>query len=149
MTAALEEGEWSAARPGRTLPPAKTRYPFYWRLGGPQGRSGWAANLVPTGIRSRTIQTVVSHYTDWATRSSLFHLQYIKYVIKDVSVKYYCINYKYFSSGRQQLCSPGRHFSSYHRRFSKSLNKHHFLAPCVLHCSSATETLSQTNAVVT
>ena len=43
MTAALEGGEWSAARPGRTLPPGKTRYPFYRRLGGPQGRSGRAA----------------------------------------------------------------------------------------------------------
>jgi len=32
MTAALEVGEWSAARPGRTLPPGKTRYPFYRRL---------------------------------------------------------------------------------------------------------------------
>ena len=40
MTMALERGEWSAARPGRTLPPGKTRYPFYRRLGGPQGRSG-------------------------------------------------------------------------------------------------------------
>jgi len=27
-------GEWSAARSGRTLPPGKTRYPFYRRLGG-------------------------------------------------------------------------------------------------------------------
>jgi len=53
MTAALEGGEWSAARPGRTLPPGKTRYPFYRRLGGTQGRSGRAENLVPTGIRSR------------------------------------------------------------------------------------------------
>ena len=51
-TAALEEGEWSAARPSRTLPPVKTRYPLYRRLGGPQGRSGWAENLAPTGIRS-------------------------------------------------------------------------------------------------
>ena len=42
MTAALERGEWSAARPGRTLPPEKTRYPLYRRLGGPQGRSGRA-----------------------------------------------------------------------------------------------------------
>ena len=42
MTAALEGGEWSAARPGRTLPPANTRYPFYRSLGGPQGRSGRA-----------------------------------------------------------------------------------------------------------
>jgi len=36
MTAALEWGEWSAARPGRTLPPGKTEYPFYRRLGGLQ-----------------------------------------------------------------------------------------------------------------
>ena len=64
MTAALEGGEWSAAGPGRTLPPGKTRYRFYRRLGGPQGRSGLAEILVPTGIRSRTIQPVVSHYTD-------------------------------------------------------------------------------------
>jgi len=67
MTAALEGGEWSAARPGRTLLPGKTRYPFYRRLGGPQGRSGRVENPVPTGIRSRTFQPVVSHYTDWAT----------------------------------------------------------------------------------
>jgi len=52
MTAALEGGEWSAARSGRTLPPGKTRYPLYRRLGGSQGRSGRAENLVPTEIRS-------------------------------------------------------------------------------------------------
>jgi len=68
MTAALEGGEWSAARPDRTLTPEKTGYPFYRRLGGPQGRSGREENLVPTGIRSRTFQPVVSRYTDWATR---------------------------------------------------------------------------------
>ena len=68
MTAALEGGEWSAARSGRTLPPGKDRYPFYRKLGGPQGRSGRAENLVPTGIRYRTVQPVVSRYTDWATR---------------------------------------------------------------------------------
>ena len=56
MTEALEGDEWSAARPGRTLPPGKTRYQFYGRLGGPQGRSGRAEYLVPTGIRSRTVQ---------------------------------------------------------------------------------------------
>ena len=46
------------------LPPGKTRYPLYWRLGGPQGQSGRAENLVPTGIRSRIVQPVVSHYAD-------------------------------------------------------------------------------------
>jgi len=33
MTAALEGGKWPAARLGRTLPPGKTRYPLYRRLG--------------------------------------------------------------------------------------------------------------------
>ena len=60
MTAALDGSEWSAARPGRTLPPGKTRYPFYRRLVGPQGLSGRAENLVPNGVRSRTVQSVVS-----------------------------------------------------------------------------------------
>jgi hypothetical protein len=53
MTTALERGEWSAACPGRTLPPGKTRYPLYRRLGGPQGRSGQVRKIsYPTGIRS-------------------------------------------------------------------------------------------------
>jgi len=56
----------STPRPHFT--PGKTRYPFYRKLGGPQGRSGWAENIVPTGIRSWTVQPVVSSYTDWATR---------------------------------------------------------------------------------
>ena len=67
MTAVLEVFEWSAARPGRTSPPGKTRYPFYSRVGGPQDQYGRAENLVPTGIRSRTVQPVVSRYTDLAT----------------------------------------------------------------------------------
>jgi len=61
--------EWgSSPLPGRYLPPGKTRYPFYRRLIGPKGRSGRAENLIPTGIRSRTVQPVISRYTDWATR---------------------------------------------------------------------------------
>ena len=67
MTAAIEEGEWSAARPGRILPPGKTRYPLCRRLGGTEGRSGWAENLSQPGFESRTFQPVVSRYTDWAT----------------------------------------------------------------------------------
>jgi len=67
MTAALGGCEWSAAHPGRTLPPGKTRYSLYRRLGGPQGRSGQVENLVPTGIRSRTVQPVAQ---------SLYRLSY-------------------------------------------------------------------------
>ena len=68
MTVVLEGGEWSVARPGHNLPPGKSWYPFYRRLGGLQSRSGRAENLVPTGIRSRIVQPLVSHYNDWATR---------------------------------------------------------------------------------
>jgi len=64
MTAALEGGEWSAARTGRTLLPGKTRYPFYRRLGELQGRSGRAESLVPIGIRFWTVQPVVIRCTD-------------------------------------------------------------------------------------
>ena len=63
--------EWSAARPGRTLPTGKPQCPFYRRLSGPQGRSGRAENLIPTGIRSRTVQPVVDRYIDWAIRPTL------------------------------------------------------------------------------
>jgi len=77
MTAVLEGGEWPAARPGRTLPPGKTRYPFYRRLGGPQDPAGRTENLVPTGIRSRTVQPVVSRHTDWATRPTIQLVHYI------------------------------------------------------------------------
>ena len=64
MTTALEGGEWSAARSGRTLPPGKTRYPLYRRLGGPQGRSERAENLASQGFDPQTVQLVVSRYTD-------------------------------------------------------------------------------------
>ena len=59
----------STPRPQFT--PWKTWYPFYRRLGGPQGWSGWAENLVPTGFRSRTIQPVVSCYTKWGTQPTI------------------------------------------------------------------------------
>jgi len=46
MTAALEGGEWSAARPGRTLPPGKTPLPILQE-------AGWAPGPVWTGEKSR------------------------------------------------------------------------------------------------
>ena len=53
---------------GRTLPPGKSRYPLYKRLGGTQDRSGLAENLAPPGFDTRTVQPVVNRYTDWSTR---------------------------------------------------------------------------------
>jgi len=70
MTAALELGEWSAARLGCTLPPGKTRYPFYRRLGGPQ---------VWTGGKSRPYRDSIP---DPPARSkSLYRLNYAAHII--------------------------------------------------------------------
>jgi len=58
MTAALE------GVGGQQHAPGKTRYSLSRSLGGPQGQSGRAENLVPTGIRSRTAQYVVAIPTE-------------------------------------------------------------------------------------
>ena len=69
MTTALEGGEGSASRPGHSLPPGKTRYPLYRRLGGPQGRSGQVRKISPPpGFYPRTVQSAASRYNDYATR---------------------------------------------------------------------------------
>ena len=63
MTAALEGGEWSAARPGRTLlPDTGTHFTGGW-VGLRAGLDGRKISP-PTGIRSRTVQPVVIRYTD-------------------------------------------------------------------------------------
>jgi len=62
-------GEGSASRPGRSLPPGKTRYTLYRRLGGAQGRSGQVRKILPLpGFDPRNVQPVASRYIDWATR---------------------------------------------------------------------------------
>ena len=40
-------GGWSTSRPGRSLPPGKTRYPLYRRLVGTQSRSGRVREISP------------------------------------------------------------------------------------------------------
>jgi hypothetical protein len=67
MTMALEWGEESTRRPGRSLPPGKTRYPLYRGLGGPQGRSGQVRKISPPpGFDPQTVQQVASRFTDYA-----------------------------------------------------------------------------------
>jgi hypothetical protein len=64
----MEGGKGSASHPGRFLPPGKTRYPLYRRLGGPKGRSGQVRKISPpTGIRSPDRQ---------ARSQSLYRLSY-------------------------------------------------------------------------
>jgi len=58
------------------LPPVKTRYPLYRRLGGPQGQSGqvWKISPLP-GFDPQTIQPVASRYTDYAILAHKHHMQ--------------------------------------------------------------------------
>jgi hypothetical protein len=49
------------------LPPGKTRYLLYRRLGWPQGRSGQVLLIsTPPGFDAWTVKPVASRYTDWA-----------------------------------------------------------------------------------
>jgi len=47
ITKALEWSKGSASSPAQSLPPGKTRYPLYRRMGGPQGRSGQVRKISP------------------------------------------------------------------------------------------------------
>ena len=49
------------------LPPGKSQYPLYRRLGGPQRRSRQVSKISPPpGFDPRTVQPVASCFTDWA-----------------------------------------------------------------------------------
>ena len=49
------------------LPPGNTRYPFYGRLDGPQGRSKRVHKISPVqGFDLWAVQPVVGRYTDYA-----------------------------------------------------------------------------------
>ena len=73
MTTALEGGEGSVSRPGRSLPSGKIRHPLYRRLGGPQGWSGQVRKIWPQpGFDPRSVQPVVSRYCGYATRNSCY-----------------------------------------------------------------------------
>jgi len=71
MTAALEGGEWSAAGPGRTLPPGKTLYPILQE-------ACWAPGPVWTGEKSHPHRDSI---LDLSARSqSLYRLSHPAYV---------------------------------------------------------------------
>ena len=71
------------------LPPGKTRYPLYRRLGGPQGWSGRVRKISPLpGFDPRAVQPVASRYTDWA----------------EVNLHNYAYWFTYFASALKSFC---------------------------------------------
>ena len=87
MTAALVVS--STPRPHFT--PGKTRYPFYRRLGGPQARSERAENLVPTGIRSRTVQPVAQSLYRLSYRAHILYRYWTITALALVVVSHLCL----------------------------------------------------------
>jgi hypothetical protein len=79
MITTLKGGEGSASRPGRSLPPGKTRYLLYRRLGGPQSRSGQMRKISPPpGFDLRTVQPLASRYTNYTTWPTYRQVIFIK-----------------------------------------------------------------------
>jgi hypothetical protein len=73
LTSALDGmgGQRHASVP---LPPGKTRYPLWRKLGGPRGRSGRMREISPPPrIDPRTVHSVASRYTDWAIPAHTNH----------------------------------------------------------------------------
>jgi hypothetical protein len=92
-TAALEAGEWSASRPGRSLPPGKTGCSFYRRLDGPRGRFGRFGINRPSGIRSPDRP---------APSQSLYQLNYPQWI--SVNYNHYSLNNIPEERSFQQTC---------------------------------------------
>jgi len=139
MTTALEGGEGSASRPGRSLPPRKTRYPLYRRPGGTYGRSGQVRKISLTpGFDPRTVQPLASHYNVWATRPTNYHnldgifckvhrIIYLRYINLFSSLSYREVHILFqsefsaeklyhaissvllFPCATEEMCSHGRH----------------------------------------
>jgi len=107
--------------------PGKTRYSLYRRLGGPQGRSGRAENLVHTGIRSLDRP---------AHSQSLYRLsytaQYSGYCMKvghgrDITIYIRCANeltnspsLRHFVYREMTTCFGPKISSSSHQRYNNS-----------------------------
>jgi hypothetical protein len=89
LTTAPEGRERAPSHPGHSLPPGKTQYPLYRKLGGPQAQSGQVQkNSPPPGFDARTIKPVASRYTDYATQPTYHCVPAGKSIISQYSSIY-------------------------------------------------------------
>jgi len=79
LTSALDEGWLLRPRPGRFTPGIETRYPFYGRVDGPQGRFGRVRKIsTPPGFDPRTVQHEASRCTVRAIPARVKEINKIK-----------------------------------------------------------------------
>ena len=61
LTSVLQSGGWLTPRPGRFTLGKETRYPFYRKLGGPEGRSERMRKISPpSGFDLRAVESVAT-----------------------------------------------------------------------------------------
>jgi hypothetical protein len=105
------------------LPPGKTRYPLYRRLGEPQGRSGCVRKIsLPPGLDPRTVQLVVSCYVDWTTgltqaisKRYKMKTQTWVYLLRPQQLLYLPISEVLHSDTREYVCVVSQNNNSIHR----------------------------------
>jgi hypothetical protein len=83
LNSALDRGGWSTPRPGLFTPGKDNLYQLYRKLGGPKGPSGQAQkSCPPQEFDPRSVQPLVSHYTDWAILAlDIDAIQYFRRVL--------------------------------------------------------------------
>ena len=82
-------GEGGQRHAPTALPPGKTRYPLYRRLGGPHSRSRRVRKISPPpGFDPRTVKPVASRCTDWAIPA---HIQVLTELI--CNMWFFCHDY--------------------------------------------------------
>jgi hypothetical protein len=90
LTSALDEGEWSASRPGLALPPGKEHPVPIVQEAGWAPEPVWTQRLeekssASVGDRTPVVQSVVSYCTDWATAAHSnvwWSIQFVKLIIQ-------------------------------------------------------------------
>ena len=80
------------------LPPGKTRYPLYRRLGGPQGRSGRVRKIPPPpGFDPRTVQPVLIPTTLSRSQNRITAPKYLIYLgwlaVLSFTLNLFSVNY--------------------------------------------------------
>ena len=91
---ALEVGEGSAARPGRSLPAGKTPILGPHGAGWPQGRSGQVRKISsPPGFDLRIVQPVANRYTDYVTRPTVMVLTQ-RIIPTDIRIPAICLSWR-------------------------------------------------------
>jgi hypothetical protein len=111
------------------LPPGKTRYPLYRRLGGPQGRYGRVRKISPPpGLDPRTFQPVASRYTDWAIPAPACKYVLIKILKQSIHYKEILLSTVRlpYTVRVKRVCGFSQRWSR-HLRLFEGMTPHHLI----------------------